>query len=188
MNRQKKGIQFDYVVTLKRENAKKTDLVSFVLLIFSIIAFCYEQIHNGFHLFPAIAAGILLTGLLLHMAAFRKKKEIRFRNWLFAAGLFWLGMSSLQWMFIPFVFFALLEAQAKYPLEIGFSASGIVINTFIKKKITWNSLHSVILKDGLLTLDFLNNFLFQKEVLEEDEPDADEDEFNDYCRSKLLNL
>jgi hypothetical protein len=46
----------------------------------------------------------------------------------------------------------------------------------------------VILRDGLLTLDFRNNILIQKEVLEDEEPDADENEFNDYCRSKLLNL
>jgi len=44
------------------------------------------------------------------------------------------------------------------------------------------------LKDGLLTLDFRDNKLIQKEVIDDDEPDAPEDEFNDYCRSKLLNL
>ena len=113
---------------------------------------------------------------------------MRFRNWLFAAGIFWLGMPYFQWMFIPFVFFALLEAQAKYPLEIGFYADGIVLSSLFKKKWPWASLESVILKDGLLTLDFRNNKLIQKEVLDDDEPEAPEDEFNDYCRSKLVNL
>ncbi len=83
---------------------------------------------------------------------------------------------------------ALLEAQAKYPLEIGFHAEGVVLNSLFKKKFPWNSFQSVILKDGLLTLDFRNNKIFQKEVLDDDEPDAEEDEFNDYCRSKLVNL
>ena len=87
-----------------------------------------------------------------------------------------------------FFVFAILEAQTKYPLEIGFHSNGIVLNSLFKKKIAWNALQSVILKDGLLTLDFRNNILIQKEVLEDDEPDADETEFNDYCRSKLLNL
>ena len=97
-------------------------------------------------------------------------------------------MPYLQWMIIPFFVLALLEAQAKYPLEIGFYSEGVVLNTLFKKKFPWSSLQSVILKDGLLTLDFSNNKLIQKEVLDDDDPDAAEDEFNDYCRSKLLNL
>ncbi len=113
---------------------------------------------------------------------------MRFRNWLLAAAIFWLGMPYFQWMFLPFVIFALLEAQAKYPLEIGFYSEGLVLNSLFKKKFPWTSLQSVILKDGLLTLDFKNNKLIQKEVLDDDEPDAPEDEFNDYCHSKLVNL
>jgi hypothetical protein len=181
-------MHYDYVVTLKRENARKTDLVSSLLLIFSILAFCYVQIRCGFNGFLSIAAIILFLGLLLNIYVYRKGREMRFRNWLFAAGIFWLGMPFFQWMFIPFVFFALLEAQAKYPLEIGFYADGIVLNSLFKKKWPWASFESVILKDGLLTLDFRNNKLIQKEVLDDDDPDAPEDEFNDYCRTKLVNL
>jgi hypothetical protein len=181
-------MHYDYVVTLKRGNARKTDLVSFILLAFSFCSFFYVQIRHGFNGFLLFAGLILLAGLLIYLQASRKKKEMRFRNWLFAAGIFWLGMPWFQWMIIPFVFFALLEAQAKYPLEIGFHAGGVVLNSLFKKKIPWSSLQSVILKDGLLTLDFRNNTLIQKEVLDDDEPDADEDEFNDYCRSKIVNL
>jgi hypothetical protein len=181
-------MHYDYVVTLKRENARKTDGVSLLLLIFSILAFGYAQIRHGMNGFMSVAAIILLIGLGMNLYALRKGKEMRFRNWLFAAGLFWLAMPYFQWMFIPFILFALLEAQAKYPLEIGFYSGGIVLNSLFKKKFPWNSFQSVILKDGLLTLDFRNNKLFQKEVLDDDEPDADEDEFNDYCRSKLVNL
>jgi hypothetical protein len=181
-------MHYDYVVTLKRENAHKTDLVSFLLLIFSILSFSYVQIRSGFKGYLTVSALILFTGLLLNLYVFRKGKEMRFRNWLFAAGIFWLGMPYFQWMFVPFVLFALLEAQAKYPLEIGFYDGGIVLNSLFKKKWPWTSLQSVVLKDGLLTLDFRNNTLIQKEVLDDDEPDAPEDEFNDYCRSKLVNL
>jgi len=181
-------MHYDYVVTLKRENARKSDLVSVLLLIFSILSFCYVQIRSGFSAFLSISAIILFLGLIMNLYSYQKRREMRYRNWLFAAGLFWLGMPFLQWMFLPFVFLALLEAQAKYPLEIGFYADGIVLNSLFKKKFPWTSLQSVILKDGLLTLDFRDNKLIQKEVLDDDEPDAPEDEFNDYCRSKLVNL
>jgi hypothetical protein len=181
-------MHYDYVVILKRENARKTDLVSVLLLIFSIISFCYDQVRSGFNGFLTISATILIIGLFVNFYSFRKKKDMHFRNWLFAAALFWLGMPYFQWMFLPFIFFAVLEAQAKYPLEIGFYSEGVVINSLFKKKFPWTSFQSVILKEGLLTLDFRDNKLFQKEVLDDDEPDAPEDEFNDYCHSKLVNL
>ena len=181
-------MHYDYVVTLKRENARKTDLVSVLLLVFSIINFCYVQIRNGFSGFLTISILILIAGLVLNLYLPRSGGAMRFRNWLFAAGVFWLGMPYLQWMFLLFIFFALLEAQAKYPLEVGFSPQGVVINSLFKKKFPWSLFQSVVLKDGLLTLDFRDNKLIQKEVLDDDEPDAPEDEFNDYCRSKLVNL
>jgi hypothetical protein len=181
-------MHYDYVVTLKRDNSRKTDLVSVLLLVFSILNFCYVQIKTGFSGFLSISVIILFIGLMVNVYLSSNGREMRFRNWLFAAGIFWLGMPYLQWMFLPFIFFALLEAQAKYPLEFGFSPEGVVINSLFKKKFPWTSFQSVVLKDGLLTLDFKNNRLIQKEVLDDDEPDAPEDEFNDYCRSKLVNL
>ncbi len=182
-------MRYDYVVTLKRENARRTDLASFFLLLFSILAFSFVQIRSlQFSYFLSFAALILLAGILINMSASRKGKEMQFRNWLLAAGIFWIGMPFFQWMILVFIFFAVMESQAKYPLEIGFNPDQIVLNTFIKKKFSWNSLDTVILKDGILTLDFRNNKLLQKEVLDDDEPDADEDEFNDYCREKIVNL
>jgi hypothetical protein len=181
-------MHYDYVVTLKRENARKTDLVSFLLLIFSLQAFGFVQIRGELNLFLCFAILVIIIGLLINLQALRKHKEMQFRNWLFVAGIFWIGMPYLQWLVLPFFLFALMEAQAKYPLEIGFYSEGVVLNSLFKKKFNWNLFQSVILKDGLLTLDFKNNKLIQKEILDDDDPDAPEDEFNDYCRGKLINL
>lgn len=181
-------MHYDYVVTLKRENAHKTDLISLLLLIFSLFAFSFAMIRNGLNLFLCLGVATVISGLLVSLRSARKKKEMRFRYWLFAAGICWIGMPFLQWMILPFFLMALLEAQAKYPLEIGFYSEGVVLNSLFNKKFPWSSLQSVVLKDGLLTLDFNNNKLIQKEVLDDDDPDAPEDEFNDYCRGKLVNL
>ncbi len=181
------SVRYDYVVTLKRDVSNKTDLVSFLLLSFSIVCFCFVAIRNGLTVFLIFSIVVTAVGLLTNLFSLRKRKELQFRNWLFVAGICWLGMPFLQWLSLPFLLFAFFEAQAKYPLEIAFDQSGVVVNTFIKKKFPWTSLQSVILKHGLLTLDFKNNKLFQKEVLDDDEPDAPEDEFNDYCQAKLVN-
>ena len=58
-------------------------------------------------------------------------------------------------------------------------------NTLIKKKYSWKDIDNVVLKDGLLTIDFKNNKLFQKEIDGEDK-EADEEEFNNWVRGKLL--
>jgi hypothetical protein len=43
----------------------------------------------------------------------------------------------------------------------------------------------MILKDGLITIDYKNNKLFQKEIEKEVNP-ALENELNDFCREKLV--
>jgi hypothetical protein len=181
-------MHYEYVVILKRENARKTDLVSLLLLIFSILVFGYLQIQSGISWYRSLALAILLCGVLMNLYLLKEGREMQFRTWLLVAGILWIGMPVLEWLVFPFFLLAFLEIQAKYPLEIGFYQEGVVINSLFKKRIPWTALQSVLLKDGLLTLDFRNNKLFQKEVLDDDEPDAQEDEFNDYCRSKLVNL
>jgi hypothetical protein len=180
-------MRYDYIVSLKRENARRADLASFFLLLFSILAFVLAQIRSfQFSFFLSIASLVLLAGIFINISAARKGKEMYFRNWLLASGLFWIGMPFFQWMLLVFIFFALMEGQAKYPLEIGFSENLIVMNTFIKKKISWNELESVILKDGILTLNFSNEKILQKEILDDNESEAIEEEFNLYCRERLL--
>jgi hypothetical protein len=181
-------MHYDYVVTLRRENANRTDLVSSLLLIFSLLSFIFAQLRGGFDLFLCAGLVVIVCGLMINLRYARIKKQMKFRYWLFATGICWIGMPFLQWMIIPFFILGLLEAQAKYPLEIGFYSEGIVLNSLFGKRFPWSSLQSVMLKDGLLTLDFIDNKLIQKEVLDDDDPDAPEDEFNDYCRSKLLIL
>src|SRR5664279_968635 len=102
-------MHYDYVVTLKRENARKTDLVSFLLLVFSILMFSYVQIRMGFNVFRSITLLILSTGIFLNLLARSKGKEMQFRSWLFVAGIFWIGMPYLQWLVIPFFILAFLE-------------------------------------------------------------------------------
>ena len=181
-------MQYEYVVILKRDHSRTTDRISLLLIFFSILVSGYIQIQAGITWFRTLMIILLLTGILTNLQALRHGNETRFRTWLFIGGILWIGMPFLQWMAAPFFLLGFLETQAKYPLEIGFWQEGVVINSLFKKKIPWVALQSVILKDGLLTLDFHDNKLFQKEVMEDEEPDAPEDEFNEYCRSKLVNL
>jgi hypothetical protein len=59
----------------------------------------------------------------------------------------------------------LMERQAKKNLEIGFSENSIVFNSFPRKAYGWNDFTNIVLRDNLLTLDFANNKLFQRETI-----------------------
>lgn len=111
--------------------------------------------------------------------------QVRYKYWLLTAGVAWLGMPYLQWLSIFFFVLTFLEYQAKYPLEIGLSDDRVVINTLFKQRFDWSAFNNIVLKDGLLTLDFKTNRILQKEVLDDEEGDAEEDEFNDYCLQRL---
>src|SRR5438270_9694870 len=112
-------MHYDYVVTLKRENAQRTDLVSLLLLIFSLLAFSFAQLRSRVDYFLCAGIVIVISGLLINLQNARAKKQVKYRYWLFATGICWIWMPFLQWTIIPFFVLGLLEAQAKYPLEIG---------------------------------------------------------------------
>lgn len=53
-----------------------------------------------------------------------------------------------------------------------------------ERKLRWEQLNNVVLKDGMLTLDFMNNKIIQQ-ILEETNQTVNEKEFNDFCRQQL---
>jgi hypothetical protein len=180
-------MQYEYIVTLKRENETQVDQISTGLCFISICSFIFEQFRTGhFQIFFSLVALVIAVGTVLNWVRIRAGKQgVRFRTWLLIAGLGWIGMPYLQWLSLFFFFLAFMEYQAKYPLELGFSKEGIVINRLFRKKYPWNLFNNILLKDGMLTMDFKNNKIFQREAVDDEDPDAGEDEFNDYCRGQL---
>ncbi len=180
-------MKYDYVVTLKKNSDRQVDIISILLCVLSVTAFVFEQISSRrINYLLTIVSIVIAAGIIYNNFIARKDKSPRYRYLLFLAGITWIGMPYLQWISIAFFALAFLEYQAKHPLEVGFTNDEIVINTLVRKRFHWNDLNNVILKDGLLTIDFKNNKLFQKETLDDDEPDADEDEFNDYSKAQLM--
>jgi hypothetical protein len=182
-------MRYQYVVILKKDGERATDLLSILLCFLSSIIFLYVQfsgLRNGY--FLCGAAVLILLGLGWNMIVWRKSRErVRYRYLLLLAGLGWLGMPFLPWIAVFFLLLSFLEYQTKRPLEIGFDQDRVVINSLIRQRHDWSVFNNIVLKDGLLTLDFKSNRLLQKEVADDDEEDdADEDEFNAYCRGRLM--
>jgi len=183
-------MKYKYVVILKKTGQRATDLLSILLTLFSACCFFYFSTRNGHPDYGAIATGIvLLVGLFLtRLSRARIRHKVRYRPLLVLATIGWSVFTPLPWLGAFFLILIFLEYQTKRPLEIGFDDDRVVINTLFKQRFDWSAFNNVVLKDGLLTLDFKSNRLIQKEIAEDDEDDdADEEEFNLYCRSRLPN-
>ena len=193
---------YQYVVTLRNDKGRIINVISLLLIILSAAVFLMLQIKAGssFILFGVSFALILLGLCWVYFQHRNRRTYIPYSRillvvsvtWLASAGRILLGphttlltIPAEVWIGIAVLLLALLERPAKLPLEIGFSDDRIVINTLLKKRYDWQDFNNIILKDGLLTLDFKNNKLLQKQTLDDDEDDADEDEFNAYCQLRL---
>jgi len=177
---------YQYIVVLKNNHNRYIDVTGFILSIFSIICFINElatgpQFSFWFTLGTAFILFVVASNILQSL----KKKKVYYARALLIAALVWMKMPYFQWLTVVFIVLALLEYQAKYSLEIGFSDSQIMINSLFPKKYQWKEFSNIMLKDDLLTLDFTNNRFLQREVEEDEESEADEEEFNDYCRKQL---
>jgi NADH:ubiquinone oxidoreductase subunit 6 (subunit J) len=178
--------KFPYVVVLKNTTDRAFTVLAILLNVVSGVFFFQEFILVGPLDLRAVALAVLVGILVWNIVKERKGGKPFYDRAYLVTALLWMGMPYLQWLFIPFVVLAILEHQVKFPLEIGFSENQIVFNTLFRKKYHWSDLSNVMLKDGLLTIDFSNNRLMQREVVDdEDEDDASEEEFNLFCRQQL---
>jgi hypothetical protein len=178
---------YKYVVVLKNLQNRYIDLVGLMLSIFS--AFCFAReltVADKVGLAYLVGLVFVVIVVVYNLVQSSRGRKVYYSRALLIAALVWMKMPYWQWLAFIFIILALLEYQAKYAVEVGFGDDHIVINSLFKRKYRWNQFSNVVLKDGIITLDFANNRILQREIEDdEDEDDADEEEFNEYCRSRL---
>jgi hypothetical protein len=84
---------------------------------------------------------------------------------------------------LDILFLTLHIAALQKPI-VSISESQVIYPSFPKKKIDWQELSNLIIKDGLLTIDFKNNKIIQQHIADSSLT-IDEKEFNDFCRQQL---
>ena len=183
----------DYIIELKKPGYLVVDMISRLMLMISIAMFGYIiSLIRGFN-WITITYGLLIIGMVawwIYSTRKHKKGEIvYYRLGLLVAAIGWVifakSLGGPIW--IPIVYFiaVLFEKQVKFPEEIAFDEEGIIVNSFPQKKHPWSVIKNVVLKDCILTIDFKNNKLIQKET-EEDTTEQEEAEFNEFCKKQLI--
>ena len=84
---------------------------------------------------------------------------------------------------LNFLFMILHMAALQKPI-VSVNESQVIYPSFPKKKIDWHELSNLMIKDGLLTIDFKNNRIIQQQIADISST-IDEKEFNDFCHQQL---
>jgi hypothetical protein len=183
---------YQYVVTLQNNSRRLIDRFSILLCLASVVLFLLEYITDKEKRLVHLI-GILLIIFLSGINLYKSRKINRYNQTgqavnynyiLFITALVWATMPYFPWLSGMFLILGLVERQAKKNLEIGFADDRIVFNSFPRKQYDWKDFSNIVLRDNLLTLDFRNNKLFQRETIDE-EGDAGEEEFNNYCEERI---
>lgn len=177
---------FDYVIVCKSPDFKNVDRISQFMLLISLLGFAYS-IYMGLNATPflIIAITTAFTSWWIFCVFQRKRGSLPYYRLglLFASWGWYLQPNGLIVAGI-FLIAALFERQVKFPYEIAFDPMGIVINSFPKKHFPWSDIQNAIIKDDIITIDFKNNKLIQKNI-NEPVTASIEQEFNAFCKEQI---
>jgi hypothetical protein len=178
--------QFD--ITLKNDKYKLYD--RFALFIFLLNAagiiltfFLIGQNHlkKGAGLITLLA---LMLAIITYLSASKKiKKEYYFLFATLFTSLYWVVL-SFWWLGALLLLLAILYHFSKQLPIVQVSAEKIKYPSLPVRTIHWQQLNNVVIKEGLLTIDFKSNKYIQQ-PLEENKNMINEQEFNDFCREQL---
>jgi hypothetical protein len=173
-------------ITLKNVKLRNYHLISRIFAFINIItllflaAIAFEK-HRTLLIFMLSAALLFLIAEMITRFNPVNKKKLAAPVYILAA-VVWI-----KWELYPIaalvVFFYLLYYFSTRKFEVFISADHIIYPSFPKRSIRWSELENIILKDGILTIDFKNNKLIQNEIEGNDR--IDEKKINSFCREYL---
>jgi hypothetical protein len=177
---------YDYIVQLKTNNKSGIDWISKLMLFITIVIFIANTfLEPGKHnVIPMVICLLIIGWMIFCFNQQRRGIQPFYRLALLFAAIGWFFHPHGGIISLIYLVAAILERFVKFPEEIAFDKEEIVINSFPKKRYTWNELNNVVLKDGLLTIDFKNNKMLQRLVDSEVDVKVEE-EFTSYARALI---
>ena len=185
--------RYNYVITVKQPDYKNANAISLLMLMLATAVFIYtavlywtSRVYQNAAILYALLSGIIIVWSIYCLAFAKKLKRVPYYRFaLAAAAIGWfIEPISNYWMGALFAVAALVERQVKFPAEIGVDDSGIAFNSLPAKSFAWHEIESMLLKDDMITINFKNNKIYQKET-EADVSATLEKEFNAFCSRKL---
>jgi hypothetical protein len=180
----------NYLFILKNDKTNRYRLISQLLVFLNLLAFVFFLItdesaikNNLWILLAVIATSAYSFFALIERIIKKPMPDFWHRSVLAYCAVAWIK-TGLWWITILTLLFIALDYLALKKQIVKVSADNLTVPSFLVKKVDWSELNNVILKDGLLTIDFKNNKLFQQTLLTSDW-DVNEKEFNEFCQQQL---
>ncbi|MEI7734694.1 MAG: hypothetical protein WCI49_04475 [Ferruginibacter sp.] len=173
-----------YQFTLQQEKQSSYKRIEWLVVVLHLITFIVYAVTKFPGNIIAPILGIIAAGIYLLLYYLNTKKDSRSNLlelpiYLFA--LFWLQEGVYLMSLLVFVF-SCFATIFKKKITILADETHILYNSFPKKTFRWESLNNVILKDGMLTIDFKSNSIIQQLI---EEKHIDETDFNQFCAQQL---
>ncbi len=177
----------DYTLIIPNKKTRTYDTMGWILYSLHIAGFIYLLIASPDDDHRKWAGfGIVLSVVFFSIEYFFGKKFKHFNGLqqsLNFLPFIWILRFRFWMIGVIAVFLSVLYNISKREFRVYISKDRIQLPTLFGSRYQWNELNNLILKDGLLTVDFKNNKLFQQ-LIDEDNP-VDEAAFNAFCREQL---
>jgi len=178
-----------FELLLKNEKVKSYDRITLLIILINLAVFvllALQSAEQRIRIISIAGSLLLVTLLIIHFIV----KNTKTRNTslysfisVLSAAITWMIIGKWWVALLCFALSALYQISRK-PLQVLFNPDKINYTSFPVRSIQWNELNNVILKDGILTIDFRNNKIVQAEI-DDVSNTINEKEFNDFCSQQL---
>ena len=182
-----------FSVILPNEKRGTYKILTLIIAVINILGYVYLSIFvdkdSLIHNWLPAAISMCATPLTLYLF-YKKGRESNIFQIVFS-----FYLASILWMFTGFYLmgfllftFALAGSIALRKLNVEFDKRLISYPSFPRKKIEWNEVSNLILKDNILTIDLKNNKLLQHAINENENKELDETAFNTFIQQQLNSI
>ena len=174
--------QFELI--LKNEKEVSYNRISILLLVINLAGLLFITYLKDFKsLVPFFMATIAIFSAFIAFYSRYRSERSPLTGAFFVLSLAWILADYWVVGVLNFLFMILHIAALQKPI-VSVRENQVIYPSFPRKKIDWQELSNLIIKDGLLTIDFKNNKIIQQQIADISST-IDEKEFNDFCRQQL---
>ena len=174
--------QFELVLKSEKEASYKR--ISILLLMLNLVGILFITYLKAFNSWGPFIIALVAVFAAFSSFYFRNKNEKAILTVAFFLLSFAWIIADYWLVGILNILFMILHRAALQKPIVTINESQVIYPSFPRKKIDWQELSNLIIKDGLLTIDFKNNKIIQQQVVNS-QSTIDEKEFNDFCRQQL---
>jgi hypothetical protein len=164
-------MQDEYEFIVKTEKLPSYNRISYIVFVLNAVSLFFIAIitnNHSFKRYALVGSIICIVWTVLNLLRYYSNnyQKLRFTPGYLFIFFVWI-MLQQYWVAAVIILLAVLDYYSRRELVIRFTKERVEYPSFPAKMIEWQQLQNVVLKDGLLTIDFANNKMLQAEVDEE---------------------